>query len=127
MAGGGRKLEESRAEVGHSPVTSRGVARVPFPAHLGERAAAIALQRAAGNAATVAAMGRPGENARTLARFVGGCSCGGRCPTHEEEDIEARGARTLARAVGRRRTLQRMAACPPRLADSDPTPAGWKP
>jgi hypothetical protein len=89
-------------------------------------AAMIALQRAAGNAAASAAMGRASP-ARTLARCAGACHCGGGCRRPQDPELEAFGSRTLARAVADRRTLQRMAACPSRLADADPVPAGWKP
>jgi hypothetical protein len=91
----------------------------------------VALQRRAGNAATIAAL-RPErpearrEVARTPAGCGGSCACDEcRAAGHDEEATEELpvGA-LLARAVQERRTLQRMAACPSSLRDSDPTPPG---
>jgi hypothetical protein len=91
-------------------------------------AGVIALQRAAGNRATGAMLaGAVSVPRRSVARCAGTCTCDGNC--HEDrrdEEVEALGGRAIARSVMQRQVLQRMAPCPPRLADSDPTPPGWR-
>jgi hypothetical protein len=100
-------------------------------------AAVAALQRRAGNAATVATLRREGaaavrEVARTPGACGGSCACHDCAANHDEHtaEEELRPGALLARAVRERHsqlTLQRMAACPPSLGDSDPAPPGWKP
>jgi hypothetical protein len=143
--------------VGRSRASSEASRRVASVATKPEAAAVLELQRAAGNAATVTMLRRYATSpetaaSRMLARCQGPCHCGGRCGVEEQEgtfgdsrDLQrsvanVAGAQLLARAVRERRTstqsdlqvpahqtLLRMAACPSRLADSDPTPPGWKP
>lgn len=134
-----------------SPVdeVESGSARVATPAApitARSPASALALQRAAGNAAAVAALRGDTGRGGMLARCAGACTCGGKCgsPALAEEDESARlmraaadaaAATLLARAIREReagqpageRLLQRAASCPTRLAPKDPIPKGWKP
>ena len=95
-------------------------------------AGVLALQRAAGNHATVAAL-RQRAGARPLRATPGASSSGRDLPSASSGDagpLLARAVRARKAAAGARRPqalLQRMAACPGHLNDSDPTPAGWKP
>jgi hypothetical protein len=91
-------------------------------------AGVIALQRAVGNRATAAMLGGAASAPRrAVARCAGTCTCGGKCGAgRPDEELEALGARAIARSVMQRQALQRMAPCPPSLADSDPTPPGWR-
>jgi hypothetical protein len=91
-------------------------------------AGVIALQRAAGNRATAAMLGGAASaSRRAVARCAGTCTCGGKCHAgRPDEELEALGGRAIARSVMQRQALQRMAPCPPSLADSDPTPPGWR-
>ena len=95
------------------------VAETPAPARVarasgGAPQALLALQRAAGNSATVAALSR-----RRLTRCgAGGCTCGGKCGAKhgaEEEEFELQraalaGGRALARAVAARSRRRASAA-----------------
>jgi hypothetical protein len=111
--------------------------RASLPAR-SSHVAVLALQRAAGNTATVAAL-------RNRAAAVRAEADERRASSDRASDLtrsaspsaRSNAGQLLARAVHERKSgangrpqqavLQRMAACPSHLNDWDPTPAGWKP